>query len=158
MQIKDIHKSKTVRGIVIGIAGIIVLLVVFHLGQISGYHRARYAEHLGENFNRNFSDPRGGWFPHGLSDRGLPPGGHGAVGEIVSLSLPQFIVAGPDNLEKTIIVSTSTKIREFQEEIKPDDLQKGSRVVVLGEPNDSGQIQAQFIRVIPVTASSSAIR
>ena len=77
------------------------------------------------------------------------PGGHGAVGEIVSIALPQVVVAGPDNLEKTVLVGTSTRVREFQDEINVGQLKVGDFVVVLGNPNEEGQVDAKLIRLMP---------
>jgi len=59
--------------------------------------------------------PRGGMM--GPLNETLP-GGHGAVGEIISINLPQIIINGPDNLEKIILISASTTIRQFQENIQ----------------------------------------
>jgi hypothetical protein len=142
---KNIHESKTVRGILIGIIIAIILLVVFTAGVSIGEHKARFAGQFGDNFERNFMDPRGGMM--GDMMRGV--GGHGAIGEIISIKLPQIIVSGPDNLEKTILVSTSTTIRRFQETIQSSELKTGDFVVTIGTPNQSGQIEAKLIRIMP---------
>lgn len=147
--LKDIHNSKTVRGIIIGLGVAILVLGVFKLGQVSGYHKARFSQKFGDNFNRNFIDPRGGGFLKDFSDRIAPPGGHGAVGKIVSISLPLMVVAGPDNIEKTILVSESTEIRKYRDDITTTELKIGDFIVVLGAPNDDGQIEAKLIRTVP---------
>lgn len=86
--------------------------------------------------------------------RGMPgganmPGGHGAVGEIVSISLPLVVVAGPDNLEKTVVVEENTEIREFRDNITADKLEVGDFIIVLGAPNNEGQVEAKLIRLAP---------
>lgn len=149
MDLKDIHKSKTVRGIIIGLGITILVLGIFKLGMVAGYHKARFSQRFGDNFNRNFVDPRGEGFFKDFSDRRGPPGGHGAVGKIVSIALPLIVVAGPDNIEKTIIVGVDTEVREFRNEITTDNLKVGNFIVVLGNPNDNGQVEAKLIRVIP---------
>src|SRR3989338_3704814 len=122
VDLKDIHKSKTVRGIIIGIGVAILVLGIFKLGMVAGYHKAKFSERFGDNFNRNFVDPRGeGFFKDNSLGRG-PIGGHGAVGEIVSIALPFIIVSGPDNIEKTIIVGVNTEMREFRNKITTDNL------------------------------------
>ncbi len=144
MSFKDIHTSKTVRGILIGLGIAILALGIFKLGMVAGAHKARFSEHFGDTFNRTFEDPR-----HGFFRNEEMPGGHGSVGNIVSITLPSFIVADKDNVEKTIIVGTSTLIRQFRDEITSADLKVGEHVVVLGQPNDKGEIEAKLVRVMP---------
>ena len=78
------------------------------------------------------------------------PGGHGAAGKIVSIALPLIVVAGPDNLEKTLVIDEDTEIREFQNTITKDKLQVGDFIIVLGTPNEAGEIEAKLIRLAPV--------
>lgn len=147
--LKDIHNSKTVRGIIIGLGIAVLVLGIFKLGQVSGYHKAKFSQRFGDNFNRNFVDPREGGFLKDFSDRRNLPGGHGAVGKIVSIALPLIVVAGPDNIEKTIVVSDSTEIHMYRDDINTKDLNIGDFIVVLGNPNDSGQVEAKLIRTVP---------
>ena len=149
MDLKNIHKSKTVRGIIIGLGIAILVLGIFKLGQVSGYHKARFSQRFGDNFNRNFVDPRGEGFFKDFSDREGLPGGHGAVGKIVSIALPLVLVSGPDNIEKTIVISDSTEILKYRDDITTTDLKVGDFIVVLGTPNDDGQVEAKLIRTIP---------
>jgi hypothetical protein len=148
MKLEDIHQSKIVREIVIGIGVIILVLCILFVGINIGEHRARFAGQFGDNFERNFLGPRDGMMGGGYFG-GMMPGGHGAIGEIISLNLPQLIVTGPDNLEKTVLISTSTIIRQFQTNIQSSELKVGDFVVVLGNPNENGQIEAKLIRVMP---------
>ena len=150
MNIKEYIKSQSFKGILIGIFIVITILVIFQAGVVVGGRKASFAHRFGDNFERNFRDPRGG----GLMPKGMPlgtdtPGGHGAVGQIVSIALPHVVVAGPDNLEKTIIISTDTRIREFRSELTPNDLEVGDFIIVLGTPNDEGQVEAKLIRLAP---------
>jgi|SRR3989338_5265048 len=149
VDLKDIHKSKTVRGIIIGLGVAILVLGIFKLGMVAGYHKARFSARFGDNFSRNFVDPRGEGFFKDFSDRKGPLGGHGAVGEIVSIALPLIIVSGPDNIEKIIVVSVDTEVHEFRNEITADNLKVGNFIVVLGNPNDNGQVEAKLIRIVP---------
>jgi hypothetical protein len=147
MDLKNISESKVVRDIIIIIGIIIVALSILFIGINIGERRARFAGEFGDNYQRNFLGPRGsmmgGYFGQML------PGGHGATGNILSINLPQIIINGPDNLEKTILVGTSTMIRQFQQNIQSTDLKTGDFVTVLGNPNNSGQIEAALIRVMP---------
>lgn len=154
MNIQDLHKSKTVRGILMGIGIAILVLVIFQTGVTVGYHKARFVSRFGDNFNKNFVDPKHGGAGDKFLMRGMP-GGHGALGEIVNISMPQIVVAGPDNLEKTILVGTTTRIRQFQNEITINDLKIGDFIVVLGVPNSEGQIEAKLIRTMPTPPARS---
>lgn len=148
MDFRDIHKSKTVRGILIGLGVAVLVLGIFQAGMVAGYNKARFGGRYGDNFERNFIGPREGDFGERFSDQGMPSG-HGAVGEIVSITLPKVIVAGPDNLEKIILIGDKTIIREFRNQMPNTDLKIGDHVVVLGSPNSEGQIEAKLIRVLP---------
>lgn len=146
MDLKNISESKKVRNIIITIGIIIVVLSILFVGMNIGEHRARFASEFGNNYERNFVGPinmMGGNFGR------MMPNGNGAVGKIVSLNLPQIVVSGPDNLEKTVIISASTTIREFQQNLKNTDLKVGDSVIVIGNPNTTGQIEAGLIRVMP---------
>ena len=151
MNIKNFVQSQSFRGILIGLGIAIIALIIFQTGVSVGYRKATFGHRLGDNFERNFKDPRGGnfGFQSGLSGMNMPSG-HGAVGKIVSIALPLVVVAGPDNLEKTLVISDGTEIREFQNVINKDKLQVGNFIIVLGTPNDLGQIDAKLIRLAPV--------
>ena len=148
MDFRDIHKSQKVRGILIGLGVTVLVLVIFQAGMVAGYHKAKFGVQFSDNFERNFGGPRGRNFGGGFPAPGMP-GGHGAVGEIVSIALPQVVIAGPDNLEKTVLVGKSTIVREFRDEITVDKLKVSDFVVVLGNPNEEGQIDAKLIRLMP---------
>ena len=149
MNIKEYIQSQSFKGVIIGLCIAIMVLIIFQAGIAVGERRSSFAHRFGDNFERNFKDPRGGGFmPRGFSG-GDMPGGHGAVGEIISVTLPNIIVSGPDNLEKTVVVNDSTEIREFRNTLKASDLKVGEFIVVLGSPNDSGQVEAKLIRLVP---------
>lgn len=148
MNLRDLHPSKKVRMVIIGLGLAVLALLIFQAGVVVGYHKAGFVSRFSDNFERNFIGPLGGGFGGIFPGPGMP-GGHGAVGEILSISLPQIVVAGPDNLEKTVLISTSTIVREFQNEITTDKLKIGDFVVVLGNPNEAGQVDAKLIRIMP---------
>jgi hypothetical protein len=150
--IKNIHQSKTIKGVLIGIITCVILLIVFTAGSSVGEHRARFAGQFGDNFERNLVGPKNerGAMDTMEGDFGkMMPGGHGAVGKILSINLPQVVVSSPDNLEKTILISTSTIIREFTQNIPNSNLKVGDSVIIIGNPNNNGQIEAKLIRIMP---------
>lgn len=155
MNLENLHPSKRVRMVIIGLGVAVLALLIFQAGVVAGYHKARFGARFGDNFERNFVGPLGGGFGGTFPGPGMP-GGHGAVGEILSISLPQIVIAGPDNLEKTVLISTSTIVREFQNQITTDKLKVGDFVVVLGNPNEAGQVDAKLIRIMPPPPSRAA--
>ncbi len=150
MNIKEYIQSQSFKGILIGIFIVIIALIIFQSGVAVGERKASFAHRFGDNFERNFRDPRGGSFmQRGLSGGVNMPSGHGAVGEIVSIALPLVVVAGPDNLEKTVVVTDTTEIREFRDTIQANELSVGDFIIVLGTPNEEGQVDAKLIRLAP---------
>jgi len=151
MNFKEYTQSQSFKGVLVGISLTLVALVIFQAGVSVGVHKASFANRLGDNFERNFGPTgRDAFMPPDFPGerRGLP-GGHGAVGEIVSTALPEIIVSGMDNVEKTILVTDKTIVREFRDELTPESLSVGTHIVVLGSPNDDGQIEATLIRILP---------
>ena len=150
MNIKEFIQSGVFKGILIGIFIAIIMFIIFQAGVVVGERKASFAHKFGENFERNFKNPRA----IGFMQKGIPgdvdmPSPHGAVGEIVSIALPLIVVAGPDNLEKTVVVTELTEIREFRDTIQVSELTVGDFIVVLGTPNEEGQVEAKLIRTVP---------
>lgn len=74
---------------------------------------------------------------------------YGTAGAIVKIEGSNLIISGRDNIEKSILVSTSTIIRMYQDTLHPADLKAGQQITVIGSPNNQGQIEAKFIRLLP---------
>ncbi|TSC53659.1 MAG: hypothetical protein LiPW39_149, partial [Parcubacteria group bacterium LiPW_39] len=51
------------------------------------------------------------------------------------------------DVEKIILISEKTTIEKGRETIKKEELKAGDRVVIIGSPNEQGQIEAKLIRV-----------
>lgn len=147
MELKNLAQSKIFHGVIFGIVLAIVALLIFRAGVFVGYRRAAFSYRFGENYYRTFDDGRRGQAPAFL--RGDLPGGHGAIGKVVRVTLPTFVVAGRDNIEKIVLIKEDTIVRRFRETIKATDLKVGDSVVVLGEPNDEAQVEAKLIRILP---------
>ncbi|MDD4931084.1 MAG: hypothetical protein PHG66_02915 [Candidatus Colwellbacteria bacterium] len=147
MDIKELIKSKTVRAILLSASGIAVVLSIFQLGAAIGYRKAAFSYRMGDNYHKIF-DGRPGERNPGLPPQGLMPG-HGSAGLIMKMELPNVIVETPDNTEQSIITNERTIVKRFRETIKPGDLMVGDTIVVIGSPNEDGQIEAKLIRTIP---------
>ncbi len=150
MTFKTYIRSEGFKGLITGLGIAVAVLTIFQAGIAVGHHKTLFACQFGKNFEENFKDPRSGFFMHHESlDRTDLPGGHGAFGTVVSINLPDIVVAGTDNLEKTIHTDTATEVRTFRTNISTHDLHVGDPVIVLGTPNDTGTIYARLIRVLP---------
>lgn len=151
MNFKEYIQSPSFRGVIIGVTVTLMALIIFQAGVSVGVHKASFANRLGDNFERHFGPSDRGTFmpPDFPGTRHELPGGHGAVGEIVTMTLPEIVVSGLDGVEKTVVVSDQTIIRQFRDEVTLEALTVGTHVVVLGNPNDEGQVDAALIRILP---------
>lgn len=126
-----------------------VLLLVFSAGVKVGTLKARYSYRWAENYHRNFAGPRGGFlgsFRQGFKDRDFI-NAYGTVGSIIKIDGNTIIVKGKDDVEKTVLVSEKTTITAHRESLKADDLKVDDQIVIIGTPNEQGQIEAKLIRV-----------
>lgn len=148
-ELKEFVESRKFRLILVAIAALLLLLIIFQAGMVVGYKQAAYSFQYGNNYYRMFGE-RGPGPDHGpMMMRGRFIEGHGAVGKVLSVAPPTFVVVGPDNVEKTVTVSDDTYIRRFDQAVTINDVQVGDYTVVVGNPNDSSQIEARFVRLLP---------
>lgn len=141
-----LFESKVSVKILYGIGTAIVLILVFSAGVSVGFHRASFGRAWGENYERNFGMIGG---RPGFEENNFP-NAHGAIGKIIKIELPTIIVADKDNTEKVILIKEDTKIQEAKNDLKDTDLKLDDFVVVIGSPNDQGQVEAKFIRLMPL--------
>jgi len=144
---KFFQNSDVLKKVIIGLVGFVVLLLVFGAGIRVGTLKARYSYKWAEAYHKNFAGPRGGF----LGDWQRFPAkdfisGHGSFGEIIEIKDNGFVIKGRENVEKVVITSEDTTITKGRETIK-DGLKVGDRVVIIGAPNEEGQIEAKLIRV-----------
>lgn len=122
---------------------LIIALILFEAGVAVGYRQASFAAHWQENYARNFGDPvRMMVLPRGI------PNGNGAFGAVVSVALPQFVVDGKGEPEKTVTVGTTTIIRGAAGTASAADIAPGTFVVVIGDPGTDGSVNARFVRIL----------
>jgi hypothetical protein len=145
----EFFQSKMFAGIVAGVCIMLVVICIFEVGVIVGYHEASFSSSWGENYGRNFGNSNG--MP-ALPDMNLPAPG-GILGKIVSVSTvastTTIVVSGIQLPEEKILIDANTIIRDHENTIQPSGLTVGSYVVVLGAPDTQGTIQAKLIRVVP---------
>lgn len=153
MDINKIFQSKASQGILFGLAGLIVVLFIFKVGMVVGSRKADFSSRWGEKYHQNFAGPRGGFF----NDLGREDfiEANGVFGQVIKIDGQTLVVKGRDNVERIVLVKEDTAIMRFREKIKPSDLKNDDYVVVIGEPNDNGQIEAKLIRVLPPPPSGN---
>jgi hypothetical protein len=151
MDLKHSVQSTAFKRILMGLGVAFLVLVIFQLGVFVGFRKAAFSEHMGENYFRTFDgDDRG----PGMMGFMMPPrqgfsGAHGTTGKIISIALPNIIVEDIDKVEKTVVIDEDATIRQFRTDLKPTDLKVGDSVIIIGAPNDKGQIEARLIRLVP---------
>jgi hypothetical protein len=147
------RKHDILKWIIVGLLSIVVLVLVFGLGVFVGEKKAKFSYLWAENYHRMFAGPKAG-FLGSLRMPPLPPfdefiEGHGTFGEIIKIEGSNLVVKGRGNVEKVIVVTEKTVIKSGREDIKFSDLKIGDMIVIIGSPNDKGQIEAKLIRVFP---------
>ena len=128
--------SKISKGIILGIACLIILGFVFGLGVFVGLKKADFSFKWADQYHRNF----GGGFTNS----------NGVFGQIIKINDNSLTVKDKDNVEKIILTDSKTTIVSQRTNIKLSDLDVDDMVVVIGNPNSNGQIEAKLIRVMPV--------
>lgn len=133
------------------LAAVVIFLIAFGLGVSVGYQKGIFSSEWGRNYERNFS---------GMPSLGMVagPGGfapqnmHGAAGTVIDVSSLGLSIKDDDNDEQSIIVASGTVIKKINATILLGAIAVGDRVVVIGAPSSSGQVEARFIRVFPPPA------
>lgn len=142
------------------VCGIVfIFLVGFGVGMKVGFHKALFSTQWGERYEKNFLDrPEKGMHQDGMrgsfrekfEDMRIGKGmrsGHGIAGDVVSIADTSLVIKNPDNQENTIQTNDQTTITKGREVATFKDITVGSRVIVLGKPQDDGVVLARFIRV-----------
>lgn len=146
--------TNALKWVIVGLAGFAAVVLIFGAGIFVGQMKARFSYRWAESYHKNFAGPKGGF----LGDlRGFPAGdfieSRGAFGEIIQISNSDFVVKGRGDAEKVIVVSKDTVIQKGRETIKKEELKVGDKVVIIGSPNEEGQIEARLIRLFPIKSS-----
>ena len=153
---KDVLQSKVFKGIVLGITGLIILFFVFGLGVFTGMERANYSFKWADEYHRNFGGPQGGFFGDFMGMDREFTNANGSFGQIIKIDPTgnTLTIKDVSNVEKDILIGSKTTIIYQRKNIKLSDLKLNESVVVIGEPNSSGQIKAELIRVVPPMPSA----
>ena len=136
--------SRTFKYLVFSLAELIILLGVFSLGLNVGFRKAGYTYSWVANYPGNFGAPATPAAPQS----GQFFNAHGVYGEILSNNGGGLIIKDSDGNEKTVMLAPGATIRQNYQTIQLQNLKPSEEIVVIGEPNDQGQIQAKFIRIL----------
>ena len=146
-EIKRVFDSETSFRVLLVLGIAIVLLVVFSAGVNVGFRKASFGRAWGDNYERNFGMHFGRPM---MLERDNFPNAHGATGQILKINLPSIVVQDRDKTEKVVLIKEDTQIHERMESVSPQDLKVDDFVVVIGNPNAQGQIEAKLIRIMPM--------
>ena len=149
---KNIYHSKTFKVILIAGGALIIILASFEMGVAVGFHKASFSYRVGEHYDALFGDNH---LMPPLFDTDSLPGGHEAAGKVMSISLPTFVVVGPDNIEKKIDIASDTAIAKIRGAGNSSDIKVGDSVVIIGAPGTDSDIDAQFIRIFPTGTTTN---
>lgn len=138
---------KVLHILILGVAGAIILLFVFLVGMSVGFKKASFSYRWGENYHRNFAGPRQGFFNDFMGKEFMDA--HGLIGKIIKIEDSNLVIQDKDKVEKIVLIGKDTTIERFRDSIKVGELKVDDMIVVIGQPNQSGQVEAKFIRVLP---------
>lgn len=141
-------ESKRFKRIIYILGIIFILFLVFQAGMITGFKKASFGRNWGDNYERNFG-PKDRT-PRLLRDNlSILPNAHGAIGKIIKIDFPNIVVLDKDQTEKVIIINDNTSIIERRDKVGKESLVLDKYVIVIGAPNELGQIESKLVRIIP---------
>lgn len=136
------------------LCSILVILISFGMGIIVGYRRAVFASNWNQNYNHNFYGMPMPGFMRSSAEQPPPFNPHGVVGEVIDVGSSSISVQDSNGNEQSVFVATATPIRDMDDTIPLMEIQVGDHVTIIGEPNDNGQVEARFIRVVEESSAT----
>ena len=144
---KDFVHSRKFKITILVIFLLILAVLIFQAGTFLGFNRASFMCQWGQNYNRNF-----------LGERGSPGGGlfdnnpirpHGIFGTVIKVSDSDLVIKDRDGVEKIVKISDDADIKSGRDSVKISDIKVGDEITIIGAPNSSAEIDADFVRVMP---------
>ncbi|MDO8676336.1 MAG: hypothetical protein Q7K16_01655 [Candidatus Azambacteria bacterium] len=154
MSLKEIFKADHFNRLLMAIAAVVVLAFVFAAGVFVGHEKERFSRSWEKNYYGNIMGPgrrglMGFW--------GRPNfNAHSGLGQIIKIDENTITVKDQGNAEKTILINERTAIIKDFQSIKISGLKIDDRIIVIGRPNEQGQIEARLIRVVPALPGVSS--
>ena len=147
MKLVQFVQSKKFQVLTWIVAGLVILLFVFHIGVMVGYRKASFSYRWGESYHRNFGGPREG-FGHNFFEKDFIDS-HGTFGQVIKIDGTSLVVKGRRDAEKVIVVKNDTVIRKGQDNALLADIKINDYIVTVGQPDADGKIEAKLIRIMP---------
>lgn len=151
MSFKDFFKPAHFNKLLVVLAVTVVLVLIFTLGVFVGHEKGRFSRSWEKNYYGNIM---------GSGRRGMMnfdrPGfnAHSGLGQIIKIDGNNLVIKDQANVEKTILVTDKTAIVRDNQNIKITDLKVDDKIVIIGRPNDQGQIEPRLIRILPAQTSA----
>jgi len=116
-----------------------------------GFKKANFSYRWEENYHQNFAGPKKGFIAELGRDFGNQDfiESHGIFGQIIKNESSSLVIKGPDNIEKIVLLNNDTIIKLQKQTVTKSELITNQYLVIIGEPNESGQLAAKFIRLLP---------
>lgn len=149
MDINNFLQSKGFKIAACCIGGFAVLLLVFGLGVFVGERKANFSFRWAEQYHRNFAGPAGGFFQEFARPGEEFLESNGIIGEVMQINDQQIVVKGKNDTERMVNINDKTTIKYQNRNMAIADLKAGDNVVIIGSPNEDGQLEAILIRVMP---------
>jgi len=150
LDLNKIFQSKFFTGCICGLAIFIILSLTFASGMAVGFRKADFSYRFGDNYHKNFAGPGPGQGMMRQANGGDYIDGHGIIGQVIKINQSSIVIKDGDNIEKIILVDKNTQVNRMRDSIKITDLKVDDTLVVIGEPDQTGNIMAKLIRVMPV--------
>ncbi len=141
--VRKFFESRTAFTVLCTTGVLLVVVLIFSFGVTVGFHKASFGQAWEQNYEHNF-----GMRPNRPMFENFP-NAHGATGKIIKTELPTVIVEDRDNTERVVLIKDDTQIQEARNNVNAADLKINDFVVVIGTPNEQGQVEAKFIRILP---------
>lgn len=151
MQPSNFFHSEIFKAVILALVTILIIVFIFALGVIVGLKRANFSFRWAESYHKNFGGPEEGFFGPMMNEMMGREfiSANGVFGKIIKVDGQNITVQGRDGVERIVLVTEDTTIRCQLDDEDISDLLVGDDIVVVGEPNTNGQIEAQLIRVMP---------
>ena len=148
--IEDYLFTKKTKWFIWGALGVVVVVLVYHAGFVAGQH-----QHMRPRVPFGGAMPTTGGMLGGIMPQeGFVEDGHGAVGEIATVTLPTFTLTTREGLTEKVYAGTSTIVTGAAN-TGVNSLTHGQLVIIIGDPqdqDDQGYLDARIIHILPAAS------
>jgi hypothetical protein len=147
MDIKLQHLKKYAFPLsIVALIWLVFLLLFFRLAFNLGVRKGAYACKWSENYHRNFGGPSG---ENMMMDKDPSMPSHGVFGQVIGTATDTLIIKQNDGVETSVAVTDDTIIELLHQRVPLHEVHLYETVVVIGQPDENGRIEATFVRILP---------